>query len=327
MFKLSILLMFMAFSILGAVFYWQTRQPTLRDNTRLDTYASLLAKKAGTGLTAEEENDKRMTLAERVTTAYEQSNSLSFTADLIGKAPDIHATAEMKMAPEKLEAEIRLDTPGGDTLIVLSLDEGRFQESRWRDDSGGLQIASYVTPSPSGAESIRLRKGIEAYCCLIGSCLQSWVGEKAILPRDFASKIREGKYLGTAIEDGRVCEIVMWEEKTSSSTYVMVFYIDNRGFVVRRDHFRGGERQIPSLFRIQHYENIIPKALSSKNYEPAEPQPNTGEMHITTVSEKTEGQEQKEKEKDDEKRVDLCFGAVHVDNAVRLGSKRKKHDL
>jgi len=205
-----------------------------------------------------ERSERAVALADKVLRAYESVEYLSFTHETVDFwctegawrsylpmecwPKEAVATAHVAMTPDKVHTEISV---GGRPLYSVFVKDMRMTEYRWPWDGMPGEYTSF----PYNPVLVRLCKGVDPHItCLTATLRRPWVGDVSKTawfkkfqelrgratnqPRNWQGMIGQGQWVGSAKEQGQVCEVVLLDQEDIDRRDV--FFINQQGFVALR---------------------------------------------------------------------------------------------
>lgn len=227
----------------------------LWDNTTPDTYQAIVDLRAQMFLSSTENVLKTQEIADKLGEAYQCEKLLIVATATQEKGLFV---AEMQMAPGYLKSEVYIGDPENGPTFVFTLDKEMFLEQRF---SPTLVAKQYPSPTPWGAKNIFLAGDTYSqYWCLLGGCIQTWLGGESWVVKTFQRQILTGDYLGQVKEDGQLCDLIAHEVRRETDRGISwicnTFYVAQDGKLLRRDSFRVTEyhQKSPEFYSRWVYE-------------------------------------------------------------------------
>lgn len=193
--------------------------------------------------------------AERVATTLQQAEFLSF--EVKATAGQYNGQIQCEMAPQRLRTQMQL----GDKLAAaFVLKNGVMQEFRpeWQyNERITIPRAKLEYPAitENGSDMALLSAPAD---CLVGSYIQSWLGQKSYFAVFFKRRLEEGQVRPDDKINGRTCRVVCYEQKAEDG-YIRqdVFYFDEVTFLPAKwdtlEADKGGE---PKITRARVFTNM-----------------------------------------------------------------------
>jgi hypothetical protein len=204
------------------------------------------------------ERIQRVGLAISVQKTYRESKCLTFQARV--RMGETFVRADTAMTPQGFKTSVF--TADG-LAAVYSFCGGRVQEFRpeWRGQRDVL--IEYPSSLPPGSRDLLLEEGTDAFACLIGSLLESWLGQSSMIVDFFTQVIAYGRWIGFETVDGYKCATV---RRIRDNLHEDTLFVDTRQFVIRRSVTRqltpaGG---LP-IVRDRHYRALRLNACATED--------------------------------------------------------------
>jgi hypothetical protein len=236
----------------------------------IDSYEGVARWRWASSLTAAQRQAKAAEAAERMRAAYRTAEGLTCTAYVYEPPPTQVARVEFKMAPHKLKAEVFIREVGEQRpTFIFTLDEGWFQAVRTAQGGLPMAVRRLPSPRPDGAEYALVAEGdLAKYRCMLGGCLQTWLGSDTWFVETVAGRLTEGEYLGTRREGEEECDVVLYESRWPDYHLVQVFYVTAQGLLARRDTFESVGGAVPAPLRRWTYRNVRIAGLPPETWAP-----------------------------------------------------------
>jgi len=178
-----------------------------------------------------ERRERARAAAESVSRRYASLTRLDLKAEVIDW-PQRRAGARVTMGYRRHEAELFAE---GKLAIRLSYDDGLFREHRLAADGVSESTYMYVPPYDEGSNDLHLIDDTpyDAYGCMWGGSLSSWVGGPTRKSDFFRSRLADATFIGSCLWESHVCEVYLYEQPIDDEMWWDVFYVRDDDLVVR----------------------------------------------------------------------------------------------